>query len=171
MFGLFELVVLRHFSPGVLWPRSLMLRPHLPRRVVSDKLFQRLIWQAVRRTDAVTLWQLGFFNNFQLWPLVALFSDLCENSLQGVLEKPLTNLKSSMMPSFAHFQGDDAYEQKCACRVCLHAGIHACTQPLLFVGVAGNSHWGSPSQLKVSGRRAVDGWRVFLSCVQFYSRM
>ena len=60
-----------------------------------DRLFQRLITRCEKNWRRASQWQ-WLFNSFQLWPLVAVFSDLWKKSFYGVPEKPLTNLKSSM---------------------------------------------------------------------------
>jgi len=61
-----------------------------------DKLFQRLMTRCEKNWRRASQWQ-WFFRSFQL---VTLFSDLWKNSFQWVLEKPLTNLKSSIVATF-----------------------------------------------------------------------
>jgi len=63
-----------------------------------DKLFQRLMTRCVKNWRRASQWQRFFRSFLQLWPLVTLFSDLLKNrpTFQRVLEKPLTNLKSSV---------------------------------------------------------------------------
>jgi len=84
-----------------IWCRRLLSRR--PLNALTDvastsswhKLFQRLMTRCEKNWRRASQWQ-WFFNNFQLWPLVTMFSDLWKNSFHGVPEKPLTNLKSSM---------------------------------------------------------------------------